>query len=248
MGVVRVPEGKRADAAGGVIEYGGRIVNEHENRVELIGTYGGDLEHALSAWTSTSRELTDEKRARIPALLKQLAENGHHTPFEKSALHFLVTSDIASHIHILKHRINVSCNAESARYRELREDKFYVPNDWPDSLRLALEGHAQRCFAQYHSVVQALEESGISRKRAKESARFVLPYATQITSDVQFNFRSFMHFVRLRADSHAQREIRQIAYHMLLLVSGKEVFSGSLDAFGWPRELIVAAAEKAGVS
>ena len=94
------------------------------NSVELIGYYGSDETHALSAWTSTSRELNDEKRGRIDKLLNMLAKDGHHTPFEKSSLHFLVTSDIASHIHLLKHRIGVNINAESARYKEFTIDKF----------------------------------------------------------------------------------------------------------------------------
>ena len=48
-----------------------------DNTVELVGWYGGDETHALSAWTSTSRDLTAEKKTRIPSLLKMLAENGH---------------------------------------------------------------------------------------------------------------------------------------------------------------------------
>ena len=40
-----------------------------ENKVELVGYYGSDETHALSAWTSTSRDLTDEKRGRIDKLL-----------------------------------------------------------------------------------------------------------------------------------------------------------------------------------
>ena len=91
------------------------------NRVELIGYYGDDIVHACSAWTSTSRELNDEKIKRIGKLLNMLATNGHHTPFEKSSLHFLVDTDIASHIHLLKHRIGVSINGESARYKEIKE-------------------------------------------------------------------------------------------------------------------------------
>ena len=79
-----------------------------KNTVELIGYYGNDEIHACSAWTSTSREITDEKRNRIPALLKMLADAGHHTPFEKSSLHFLIDTDIASHIHLIKHRVGVS--------------------------------------------------------------------------------------------------------------------------------------------
>ena len=96
----------------------------NNNSVELLGFYGSDEVHACSAWTSTSRDITSDKKARIPALLKMLADAGHHTPFEKSSLHFLVNCDIASHIHIIKHRIGVSVNGESARYKELKEDKF----------------------------------------------------------------------------------------------------------------------------
>ena len=72
------------------------------NEVELIGYYGSDETHALSAWTSTSRDLTDDKRGRMGGLLNMLAEAGHHTPFEKSSIHFLVTTDIASHIPLLQ--------------------------------------------------------------------------------------------------------------------------------------------------
>ena len=76
----------------------------NQNSVELIGFYGGDLEIALSAWTSTSRDLTPEKHARIGKLIKQLWTSGHETPAEKGIVHFLVTSEIASHIHKIKHR------------------------------------------------------------------------------------------------------------------------------------------------
>ena len=70
-------------------------MNKHQNSDELLGYYGNDQVHACSAWTSTSRDLTEDKIQRIPKLLKMLADAGHHTPFEKSSLHFLVNSDIA---------------------------------------------------------------------------------------------------------------------------------------------------------
>ena len=76
-----------------------------KNTVELIGYYGSDKVHALSAWTSTSRDLSEEKEDRMPKLLNMLASESHHTPFEKSMLHFLVNVDQATHIHLLKHRI-----------------------------------------------------------------------------------------------------------------------------------------------
>lgn len=203
------------------------------NSVELLGYYGGDEIHAMSAWTSTSRDLTEEKRGRIDKLLKMLAENGHETPFEKSYLHFLVTADTASHIHIIKHRIGVSVNAESARYKELKEDKFYVPDDWPLWVQHTLEAHMQTSYELYHEIISLLIEEGFSRKRAKESARFFLPYANQLTLDVGFNFRSFIHFQHLRNKEDAQLEIRQIAQEMLQLVRETGKFNKSLEAFGY---------------
>ena len=59
-----------------------------ENKVELLGYYGSDTAIACSAWTSTSRDLTDEKKARIPSLIEMLWVNGHETPFEKGVVHF----------------------------------------------------------------------------------------------------------------------------------------------------------------
>lgn len=202
------------------------------NKVELIGFYGSDESHALSAWTSTSRDLTEDKKDRIPKLLKMLAENGHETPFEKSSLHFLVTTDIASHIHLLKHRIGVSINAESARYKELKEDKYYVPVDWDLEEREAYIEHLESSLQKYHSTLERLVQKGMSRKRAKESARLYLPYGNQITADVMFNFRSFVHFIRLRYSEHAQLEIKDIAKQMLELVQETGAFPATLNSFG----------------
>ena len=189
------------------------------NKVELFGHYGSDEIHAQSAWTSTDRELNEDKIERIPALLQMLARNGHHTPFEKSSIHFLVTCDQASHIHLLKHRVGVSINGESARYKELKEDKMYLPEDWGECITTAkwlglLEAHAERSNAFYHKCLYDLTPL-LGRKRAKESARFFKLMNSQITLDVMFNFRSFAHFCKLRNAPDAQLEIREIAESML---------------------------------
>lgn len=194
-----------------------------DNTVELLGHYGGDLTHAQSAWSSTHRDLTPQKIERIPALLQQLKDGSdgkpHVTPFEKSFLHFLVTTDIATHIHLIKHRIGVSVNAESARYKELTDDKAYIPVDWPNKWQIKLQDHIKTSFALYHECVASLKNDyNMAPKRAKESARFFNPYATQLTADVAFNFNSFQHFCKLRAVSGAQMEIRNIAKDMIRAV------------------------------
>jgi flavin-dependent thymidylate synthase len=199
-----------------------------QNTVRLIGIYGDDLTHACSAWTSTSRDITEEKKGRVGDLLKMLAENGHHTPFEKSSLHFLVNTDIASHIHILKHRIG-----ESARYKEIKEDNFLIPTDWPEPWKEMLTSYTEKGLDLYHKCVEDLVKNhGFNRKRAKESARFFRPYNTQICSDVMFNWRSFSHFLNLRNKPDAQKEIKDIAAEMLALVKETNKFPLTIQAFG----------------
>jgi thymidylate synthase (FAD) len=206
----------------------------HSNKVELVGWYGSDEIHALSAWTSTSRDLDEEKRGRIPQLLKMLAEQGHHTPFEKSSLHFLVTVDCATHIHLLKHRIGVSINGESARYKELKDDKFYVPRDWPLDEQESYITFMEDAIKKYHECLERLVKGGMKRKRAKETARFYLPYGNQITMDVMFNWRSFSHFLGLRMKPEAQLEISNLAEEMLRQVAKIEnkPFKHTIRAFG----------------
>ena len=213
-------------------------MKDYTNKVELVGTYGSDETHALSAWTSTSRDLTDEKRGRMDKLLTTLAVNGHHTPYEKSTIHALVTTEIPTHYQILKHRIGVSVNGESARYKELKDDKFYIPDDWSNDEQVLLIKHCEESITKYHECLARLINSGVSRKRAKESSRFYLPCANQITADISFNFRSFMHFVGLRNSEHAQKEIRDLTKSLLIQVYETGQFTLSLSAFGWTKDKI----------
>jgi flavin-dependent thymidylate synthase len=230
--------------------------NMSENTVELIGYYGSDEVIACSAWTSTSRNLDEEKRGRIGKLISKLWSEGHETPFEKGVVHFLVNCDIASHIHLLKHRIS-SLNAESARYKELKEDKYYLPNDWeniPSNFLLDLpnnnlpkenidkeqtwlywlDEYTRLGNRLYHKCLEDLTPA-LGRKRAKESARFFKTYNSQIQADVMFNMRSFANFQKLRNSEHAQLEIREIAVKMLECVKTIEgnPFKHTLEAWGY---------------
>lgn len=233
-----------------------------KNKVELMtphGYYGSDEIIACSAWTSTNRDLNDEKRGRIGKLIKMLWENGHETPFEKGIVHFLVDCDIASHIHLLKHRIS-SLNAESARYKELKEDKYYLPEDWDGILETKpehwkvfnhdingnefpfvaeewikkLEQYTKLGNDLYHRCLKDLTPV-LGRQRAKESARFFKTYNSQIQSDIMFNMRSFANFLKLRLSPNAQLEIREIAEQMLHLVKNIEgnPFKYTLEAWGY---------------
>jgi len=221
-----------------------------KNKVELLGYYGSDTVIACSAWTSTSRNLTDKKRERIPKLINMLWCDSHESPFEKGVVHFLVDTDIATHIHLLKHRV-ASINAESARYKELKEDKYYIPEDWndievsnwPNDMPMrywtdVLKDYTEMGNGLYHKCIKDLEPV-LGRKRAKESARFFKTYNSQIQADVTFNMRSFANFIKLRRSEHAQLEIREVADQMLKLVENieGEPFNHTLEA--WRSEGVI---------
>lgn len=242
-----------------------------KNSVILLGYYGGDNRHCLSAWQSTNVELGVElspnikerieqlydatviqKKKTPQELLNFLASSGHTSPFRKSHLDFQLTADLASHIHCLKHTVGVEINSESARYKELT-DKWHIPDDWVNlevknwGLNMfrvfdhipcptwgdILYGYSRLGHALYHEAINQL--SGyLGRARAKESARYFLPYAKQLDFDMQFSFQAFVHFQKLRNSDHAQKEIKQIADYMLDEVKSipNNPFKYSLEAFG----------------
>jgi len=220
---------------------------DNNNKVELLGYYGGDKRSCLSAWQSTTSELgidisnvedkvdiifdhlAKTKKKSPYDLLDFLAKHNHATPFEKSLVDFQLTGDIASHIHSLKHRIS-HINTESARYKEL-DDKYYLPFDWDIPIedeyvadltksktwKGALRNQTIQNNMLYHAASRELTKH-LGRKRAKETARYFLMYNKQLNYDWQLNFRSFVNMQRLRNDDHSQKEIHYIANTMLYLV------------------------------
>lgn len=190
------------------------------NKVTYVGHYGSDLQIALAAWTSTNRELTEDKLSRVDKMITNLYKEGHKTPFERGIVHFLVETDIASHIHLIKHR-HIGTNGESARYKELKEDKYYLPEDWPQDAIKQLEAFTLHSNHLYHTWLKNLTPI-LGRKRAKESARYFKTYNSVITTDVIMNMSCFDNFYKLRHSDKAQKEIYDIAEEMATIIENIE--------------------------
>lgn len=222
-------------------------------KVELIGWYGGDKAIARAAWTSTQIDIEAKTDEQIGVLIKdKLWNNGsgkpHKTPFERGIVEFNITCDQASHIHILKHR-TANVNGESARYRELKEDKYYIPEDFKwlnvedvNTLNKyncftwgqLLEEKTHEMNDLYHACLKDAE-TVLGRKRAKESARFFKTMNSEITLSVMMNMSCFYNFQQLRNDGVAQKEIGEIAAEMINCVRNIEgnPFKHTLQAFGY---------------
>ena len=228
-----------------------------QNKVELIGWYGGDRAIARAAWTSTQIDVDKKTDEQVRDLIvNKLWNNGtgkaHKTPFERGIVEFNITCCVASHIHIIKHRL-LNVNGESARYKELKEDKYYIPEDWKDIKRTdfvplkaaeqfvviqswadTLREYTEKGNTLYHQCLKDLTPV-LGRKRAKESARYFKTYNSQITLSVMSNMSCFENFLKLRMDEAAQLEIREIAAKMLECVKNIEgnPFKYTLEAWGY---------------
>lgn len=236
---------------------------EHSNSVILIDYMGSDNTHAINAWASTflelGVELPDDVRQRtdvlatailskgarqrdVQGLLKFLAEHGHTSPFRSSKFLFGMRIEIASHIQLLTHTVAIEhTNAESARYKELQDDKFYLPVDWLEYGNLGkywyrrLREHTLQGNYLYHQVLADLIAEGMPRDRAKETARFFKTYNSQINVMRSLNFDGLVQIWQKRGEhTKAQREIAAIAEAMVQCVRDipGNPFKHSLEAFG----------------
>ena len=205
-------------------------INDHRDKVELLYIDGSDERIALAAWTSSTLEVNDERRERIPALVHSLWRQGHTSPFEHSLLSFRLIVNNSTHIQILKHRC-LSINVESARYRTYRKNKTYIPEDLNEDWQNLLLSMTESCWKVYHRLILDHEELGLEKSRAKETAKFFLPMSTQVQMFVTFNLHSFFHFQKLRNSRHSQKEIRDVAQKMWDLVEESGNFRHSLEAF-----------------
>lgn len=149
-------------------------------------------------------------------LIRGLIKSGHDAMLEFAELEFMIVCDRATANQIVRHRIGCSYAQESLRYVNYSKEQygnnvnFIVPYDITNEL---YETWRASCLAAEAAYFVLLE------KGAKpETARSVLPHCTTTHIVVKMNMRAIRHFLELRLDTHAQSDIRDIAYKMLALV------------------------------
>ncbi len=136
--------------------------------------------------------------------------------------------------------VHNSVNEESGRYSILK-DEFYVPDldrmviqsatnkqgssdDLISNPYLTLgkiEMEQQHSYEQYEKYL----EDGLAR----ETARINLPLSTYTQWYWKINLHNLLHFLRLRADVHAQKEIRDYANAIIELI--KDIVPLTFEAF-----------------
>ena len=174
-------------------------------------------------------------------LIRYLMRHEHTTPFEMCELVFHIKLPIFVMRQLVRHR-TASMNEYSARY-SLVTDEFYIPNgenimpqskdnkqgrsgEMDATLKLAIQGDMKNIWDEAFKTYKLHLDS---YNLARETARSVLPVGSYTECYWKANLKNFLHMIRLRADSHAQWEIREYANAMYELA--KPLFPLAIEAF-----------------
>ena len=167
-------------------------------------------------------------------LIRYLMRHWHSTPFEMCEIKLHVKLPVFVARQWIRHR-TANVNEYSARYSIL-DREFYIPE--PDALAAqsvvnnqgrgeALSGaeaervlrylrdDAARCYDHYEEMISSDDQQGLAR----ELARMNLPANIYTQWYWKVDLHNLLHFLRLRADAHAQYEIRVYADEICNIVA-----------------------------
>ena len=193
-------------------------------KVTLLNVTPNAEDHIVEvARVSSSRK---NKKDKPEGLLRYLVQHKHWSPFEHGHATFEIETSKAIGIQLIRHR-SFSFQEFSQRYQdvnrlgaifepiELRsqcEDnrqssvEIIDPNIQMETTAPASET-IEAFLGKAHSLYNKLLEAGVAR----ETARMVLPLATTTKIHMTGSIRSWVHFLELRDDEHAQKEIQMVA-------------------------------------
>jgi thymidylate synthase (FAD) len=201
--------------------------------VRVIDYMGDDDAIVQAARVSYGR---GTKRVQEDAgLIRYLMRHRHTTPFEMCEIKFHVKLPIFVARQWIRHR-TASVNEYSARYSIL-DKEFYIPSpehlaaqstsnrqgrgtilDGDEAAHVLhlLRSDAERCYENYATMLNEGATADPARKGlARELARMNLTLNAYTQWYWKTNLHNLFHFLSLRADAHAQYEIRVYADVML---------------------------------
>lgn len=208
--------------------------------IRVVDYMGDDSSVVQAARVSYGRGT--KKSLQDKGLINYLMRHRHTTPFEMCDIKFHIKLPIFIARQWIRHR-TASVNEYSARYSIL-SNEFYVPekvnltpqskinkqgrsaeqlpDNVADRVLAILKSDAENCYNHYVEMMNEDEHGNIINDEnvglTRELARMNLTLNHYTEWYWKINLHNLLHFLALRADSHAQYEIRVYAQAMLKIV------------------------------
>ena len=169
---------------------------------------------------SENRHITIAQKDRT--LIRYLMRHQHTTPFEMAEIKLLVRVPMDCWRQWIRHR-TANVNEYSTRYTEAIDSQQKTkPSEWRLQSKSNKQGSEEIRGIEIGGILSREEEkfheyaTGIYRDRlqagiAREQARKDLPLSTYTEAYWKIDLHNLLHFLSLRMDSHAQKEIRDYA-------------------------------------
>jgi thymidylate synthase (FAD) len=203
-----------------------RVLDGGQGWIGLIDHMGTEstITNAARVSFGKMKETFDEKDKK---LLKYLIENKHLTPLEHVKFTFSVHCPLFVARQWHRHRME-SISEISRRYTEV-DMEYYIPEKFrvqsennkqasvEDSV---IEKNQEACeiYAKFTEALHLAYEKLLELGVCKEQARGILPQTMFTTFWATVDLRNLLHFIELRDDEHAQKEIREYARAMKELI------------------------------
>jgi thymidylate synthase (FAD) len=177
-----------------------------------------------NCWQSKPKNKSIKERRDF---IKRCISMGHLSPLEFADAVFEILGSRAFTHQLVRHRL-ASYAQESQRHVKIKDLSYFVIPKTIKNNKEALKifkKSLKEIFNSYESLIQL----GIP----KEDARYILPNATMSRIFVKMNFRAWRHFLKLRCDTSAQWEIRDIAKEILKILykNSPSVFEDLYEKF-----------------
>ena len=189
--------------------------------IDYMGDDAAIVQAARVSYGAGTKHVSNDE-----GLIRYLMRHWHSTPFEMCEIKLHVKLPVFVARQWIRHR-TANVNEYSARYSIL-DREFYVPaadalaaqstsnnqgrgavlvGEEAQRVLDTLRGDAGRAFDHYEAMLSQEGQQGLAR----ELARMNLPMNTYTQWYWKTDLHNLLHFLRLRADSHAQYEIRVYA-------------------------------------
>jgi len=200
-------------------------------KVTLLNVTPNAEDHIVEvARVSSSRK---NKKDKPEGLLRYLVQHKHWSPLEHGHATFEIETSKAIGIQLIRHR-SFSFQEFSQRYQDVNRlgdifEPIELRSQCEDNRQSSVEVIDPNLYREVglpgkemlvkssqvinnhlrnaHNLYNDLLEAGVAR----ETARMVLPLATTTKIHMTGSIRSWIHFLELRDDEHAQKEIQDVA-------------------------------------
>ena len=203
------------------------------------------------AWIDQCARHAEEAREpeKVAKLINYLMKERHTSPFEFAEVCFHIRIPMDAWRQMVRHR-TANINEYSTRYKEAI-DSFQTTHykKWRRQAKNNRQGSADEYLNTYEGQHLSRREMDFQRLAleiykerlemgvAREQARKDLPLSTYTEAFWKIDLHNLFHFLKLRADEHAQEEIREYAKVVGTIV--RELFPISFEAWRqhvWQRE------------